>query len=138
MKTKDLTRRDSLTPIESPQPASTNQKAHTSGPWKVYDQGKDDGEEYGCCVLSETDPIADWIARDVMNRANARLIAAAPDFYREAVRVVAWLERLAANADKHAQDTRFMTLAEANKADAKNYRASIAGLKAAIAKAEGR
>jgi len=67
--------------------------------------------------------------------ANARLIAAAPDLYTEAVRIVEWLERLAAGTETLAKDTRFITLAEANAADAKNYRASAKGLRAAIAKA---
>jgi hypothetical protein len=51
----------------------------TPGPWEVYDQGKDDGGEYGCFVRSTTDPLADWIACDIQNRSDAHLIAAAPD-----------------------------------------------------------
>lgn len=83
---------------------------------------------------------------DELEPATARLVtaaigphplyAAAPDLYREAVRVVEWLERLAVQAEARSTDTRFLTLAEANAADAKNYRASAKGLIAAIAKAE--
>jgi hypothetical protein len=115
-------------------------QAHTQGPWHVgaldaNDQSRvvaDNGwlvavVPHGC--LGSMIPEKD---------ANARLIAAAPDFYREAGRVVEWIERLAATAENRAKDTRFPTLAEANAFDAKNYRASIHGLKAAIAKAEGR
>lgn len=51
----------------------------TPGPWEVYDQSLDDGHGYGCHVRSMTDSLSDWIAQDVMNRADARLIAAAPD-----------------------------------------------------------
>lgn len=49
---------------------------HTLGPWTVYDQGKDDGPEYGCSIRS-ADPKADWVASDVYNRADAVIIAAA-------------------------------------------------------------
>ena len=65
------------------------------------------------------------------------LHAAAPDLLDYAERVTAWLERLAQCADQNATDTRFPSLAEAQTADAKNYRATARdGLKA-IAKAKG-
>ena len=33
----------------------------TAGPWKAYDQGADDGDEYGWHVFSQGDTLADWI-----------------------------------------------------------------------------
>lgn len=48
-------------------------------------------------------------------------------------RMVEWLERLAGRADVRAADKRFMTLADAAAADAKNYRATAADLRAALA-----
>jgi hypothetical protein len=60
------------------------------------------------------------------------------EFYREAKRVVEWLDRLAAAADERAKDRTFPSLADANAWDAKNYRASAKGLRAAIAKADAR
>jgi hypothetical protein len=43
-----------------------------------------------------------------------------------------WLERLANTADETAKDTRFISLSEASKADAKNFRAIIKDIDAAI------
>jgi len=52
-------------------------------------------------------------------------------------KVIAWLGRLAVAADKQADScTRFSSLVEACRADAKNYRATAADLKRAVDKAE--
>lgn len=67
----------------------------------------------------------------------------APDAVREALeqsvlkleKIGAWLERLAIASDAQARDTRFVTLAEAAAADAKNYRKTVADLIPTIAKA---
>lgn len=40
-------------------------------------------------------------------------------------KVANWLDRLATAAERAAKDTRFASLAEAQAADAKNYRATI-------------
>jgi hypothetical protein len=50
-------------------------------------------------------------------------------------RIIAWLDRLAAAAEERAKDKRFITLAEANEADARNYRATSADVQKAIKKA---
>lgn len=47
-------------------------------------------------------------------------------------KVILWLERLAASSEQQAKDTRFVTLAEANAADAKNYRATADNLRQAL------
>lgn len=49
-------------------------------------------------------------------------------------KIRAWLDRLAERCDKQAQDHRFESLVDANVADAKNYRAVVRELKAAVAK----
>lgn len=116
-----------------------DEKRHTPGPWALDATGDMGWWEIGTAdrpiATIETDE--QW-GSEKENKANARLISAAPELYREAIRVVEWLERLAVRADGGAKDTRFKALAEASAADAKNYRASVKGLKAAIAKAEGR
>jgi hypothetical protein len=124
---------------------------HTKGPWMVG--GPYPGVSVIVCVdggsAGDSPEPAAYEAVAILDSrvegqpnpeivANARLIAAAPDFYREATRVVEWIERLAATAEERAKDTRFLSLSEANAFDAKNYRASIKGLRAAIAKAEGK
>lgn len=53
--------------------------------------------------------------------ANASLIAAAPELLEEGKKLVTWLERLAENAEQQSKDTRFITLSEAQIADAKNF-----------------
>lgn len=53
-------------------------------------------------------------------------------------RIGAWLNRLAEQSDRRARETTFVTLQEANVADAKNYRATAADVQKAIAQAEGR
>jgi len=63
------------------------QTRHTPGPWEVYDQAIDDGEHYGCSVKSTTDKEADWVAQEIYNRDDARLIAAAPELL-EALKLV--------------------------------------------------
>lgn len=110
---------------------------HTPGPW-TFHAGQfisAPGQVFVAEVWEEDIDIQ--LDAEAVMEANGRLIAAAPDFYREAKRVVEWLERLAAHCDERAKDSRFPALAAANAADAKNYRASAKGLKAAIAKAEG-
>lgn len=56
----------------------------------------------------------------------------------ELLKVAGWLSRLAEQAETRAKDTRFPSLAEANAADAVNYRKTHDHIMAAIAKAEGR
>lgn len=79
--------------------AASHVVAPTAGPWEVYDQGKDDGDGYGCFVRSTTDPLADWIASDVQNRSDAHLISAAPELLEALKALVfpmeAWNEAVA-------------------------------------------
>lgn len=113
---------------------------HTPGPWRfgaprtnavVSDtppsafQGGED--HYGGCLVAES------IAPE-----NLALIAAAPELLAVCERQVAWLEMLAERADKGAADRRFISLAEAHAADAKNYRATAKPIREAIAKATKR
>lgn len=57
----------------------------------------------------------------------------------ELLKVAGWLDRLAEQSETQARanEGRFSSLADANKADAKNYRATRDHIMAAIAKAEG-
>lgn len=49
-------------------------------------------------------------------------------------RIIKWLDQLAAAATERAKDGSFVTLQEANRLDAKNYRATAASVQAAIDK----
>jgi hypothetical protein len=51
---------------------------------------------------------------------------------RESKKVVAWLKALAGFAESRAKDKRFLSLSEANAADAKNYRATAKHLEASL------
>lgn len=64
----------------------TRYEGHTPGPWSVYDQGVDDGPEYGAHIQS-ADPMYDWVVQDITNRADARLIADAPLLLAEVKRL---------------------------------------------------
>jgi hypothetical protein len=107
----------------------------TPGPWRV------EGANQNLVYAADG-----WIA-DVragvkgslskVAQANTHLIAAAPDLYAKCEKIVAWLTRLAEKAEASAKDTRFITLAEASAADAKNYRATISDIESALRKARG-
>jgi hypothetical protein len=45
------------------------------------------------------------------------------------MRVIKWVEMLAEASETRAKDTRFITLSEANAADARNYRATASDLR---------
>lgn len=50
----------------------------------------------------------------------------------ELERITKWLERLSVVAERQAKDTRFQTLADANAADARNYRNTIKSIEPAL------
>ncbi len=126
---------------------------HTPGPWEV-ERGSEISDwpwpitiTAPSCRVVRMDPWAYGSMDEAPDQVdaregnehflgNARLIAAAPDLYREAVKVVEWLDRLAANSVRQSTDSRFPSLAEAMAKDALNYLKSAEGLREAIAKAE--
>lgn len=117
---------------------ATEQK-HTPGPWVARPRKHTNGAEweviagdYFVCAFGFS-PNDD--GNDPEAEANARLIAAAPDLLAKCEKIVAWLDRLAAKAEREAKDCRFITLKEAYEADAKNYRATAADVRTAIAQA---
>jgi hypothetical protein len=55
--------------------------------WTVYDQGEDDGPEYGCHIKS-SDADADWVAQNIYNRTDAAFIAAAREDVPRLVRAL--------------------------------------------------
>lgn len=89
-KNDDLTRTGELGVPPSPQPAAANEKAaaHTPGPWNVDDRGVYvyiAGARYVRRVASTKGTYAYANATlDAENAANARLIAAAPDYWNAA------------------------------------------------------
>ena len=66
---------------------------------------------------------------------NVGPISATLDLLEEGKKLVEWLDRLTARAEKEAKENAFITLREAYAADVKNFRATAKGMRAAIAKA---
>jgi len=67
--------------------------------------------------------------------SNARLIAVAPLLLAKCEKIVAWLDRNAAKEEQAAaKEHQFISLKDARLADAKNYRATAADIRAVIAK----
>lgn len=69
---------------------------------------------------------------DLFEQARAEL-RRMEELLAEGKKLVAWLEGLADMSDKAGAITRFASLAEANKADAKNYRATAKEMKRLVA-----
>ena len=69
---------------------------------------------------------------------NVGPISATLDLLEEGKKLVEWLDRMTARAEKEAKENTFITLREAHAADAKNFRASVKGMRAAVLKAEGK
>lgn len=68
--------------------------------------------------------------------ANARLAGAAPRMLAELHKIAAWLDRLATHSETMAKGNRFETMVDAYTADAKNFRATLKQVTAAITAAE--
>lgn len=103
----------------------SNSERHTPGPWRAE----------GRCFYAGDTLIGTIDGGYRNDDADARLIAAAPEMLTGLRRVVAWLDRLAAKADKQAEDSRFYTLSAACRADATNYRATANDIRAIITRA---
>ncbi len=70
-------------------------------------------------------------------QANAHLIAAAPDMYQKLIKIKKWLTMLLEDAQQHLKTERnFITLVDAWEHDIKNYKATIADIDLALAKAD--
>ncbi len=126
--------------------------AHTPGPWIAGwsgdsdTEGKDEGGPLniiavgrGGVAVCEPIPTGHASTWEIVE-ANAHLIAAAPELLAKCHKIVEWLTKLADRSDQLATETsgRFDAYADANRADAKNYRAVITDINTVIAKAEGR
>lgn len=61
----------------------------------------------------------------------------APDLLTVCEKIMVWLDRLAVQHEKAAENKTFPTLAEANAADAANFRKTAAHIRDVIAKATG-
>ena len=114
---------------------------HTPGPWSVWVDScgvldvRARPMHTVCDVVNPDEHVTDISADE--SRANARLIAAAPELLAKCKKIAAWLDRLAETAETAAKDVRFVTLADAQRADALNFRRTSADIKTVIAKAEG-
>lgn len=97
---------------------------HTPTPWEF------DGN-CGGYISEGGDKIARAYAREdakfIVQAVNCHAAMAA-----KLCKVIRWLEVLAADAEVRAKDKRFLSLAEANAADVKNYRATIADIKSVL------
>jgi len=71
------------------------------------------------------------------NDADWHLIAAAPDMLQKLEKITVWLDRLAGAALERAKDRRFLSLAEANEHDAKNYKKTADDIRKVISAAKG-
>lgn len=108
---------------------------HSELPWR---------EEDGFLLDAAGDPIADLdyfhtpydkhniplIVRSV--NSMPELLKALEESAIAMEKITRWLDRLAASAENQAKDTRFQSLAEANAADAKNYRNTIKAITPAL------
>src|SRR5690606_19057690 len=110
---------------------------HTPGPWSIHHEFNV-LDENGRCVASGGGYSSNLRDAEPENRANAMLIAAAPDLLAVCIKTAEWFERAAEASEDRAKDTRFPWLSAADAADAKNFRASAERIRAVIAKAEGR
>ena len=77
-----------------------------------------------------------WESRTVQERAEIiRRANCHADLVAALKKILDWFHSQAAIADEAAKDSRFPSLAEAYAADARNYRAMVGDIKAALAKA---
>jgi hypothetical protein len=103
---------------------------HTPAPWFC----KQEKPFAGVDVYAE----GEYICTTSGNaKANALLIASAPELLEKCIKIVKWLNMLANAADARCINNRFETLVEANKADAKNYRTTAQDIQKVIDKATG-
>jgi hypothetical protein len=118
-------------------PAEPVKVEHTPTPWYAESHNRNNdvlvsNNEYQI-ALCLTHPI------HFKAQANAEFIVTACNAHGDLVakldQVASWLERLAADSEQQAKDTRFSSLAEACAADAKNYRATAKDIRAALRKA---
>ena len=79
-------------------------------------------------MRTNADRQLDWDTGRELERKDAEINRLRAKLWK----VVGWLDRLAMDAEERAQDRRFLSLAEANAADAKNYRATIADIKSVL------
>lgn len=107
----------------------------TKGEWRAV-------EEYDGWAVRVPDkkPGTVYVCKEINQgvdggEADAKLIAAAPELFNKCKQIVAWLNKLADAAEERCKNNRFSTLVEANKADAKNYRATARDIETAIKKA---
>lgn len=111
---------------------------HTPGPWYVAPSLNEIvNADHG---FLRYDIRADCLLIGALyeNEADARLIAAAPDLLEKCIKVSSWLNRLADAAEQLAKESeRFPSLADANRADAMNYRRTAEDIQLVIAKATG-
>lgn len=106
---------------------------HTPGPWQIDYGYNRIIKSIGPCFPDEYAG-STWLE---VTEADARLIAIAPELLEKCKKIVCWLDKLAARSEEAAKDRRFITLSEANQADAKNYRATADDIRAVISKATG-
>ena len=100
------------------------------GEWKV----RTHGITYQIFTETNTRGGSYQVAEGIYRKANAHLIAAAPELCEAGKKLVKWLHMLADTAERKAKTGRFITLKEAWEADAKNYRATARDMEQALAK----
>ena len=89
-------------------------------------------------LASHIDFYGGYLVAESIAPENVGPISATVDLLEEGKKLVEWLDRMTARAEKEAKENTFITLREAHAADAKNFRASVKGMRAAVLKAEGK
>jgi hypothetical protein len=70
-------------------------------------------------------------------QSNANLITAAPEMYTKLDKIATWLERNAARLEEYAENCRdFQSIADTERANAKNYRNTAADIRKLLKKVD--
>ena len=85
---------------------------HTEGPWRIYDRAADEPEYQEFDICSATDIGADWVAQEIYVRADAHLIAAAPELLEACKKAAEMIDD-----DEHPYDMKEMLNKAINKAE---------------------
>ena len=123
-------------------------KQFSPGPWHIEDDNTIQESGGGIiatiffpddfpCFVSES--AKEEAHANENSKANARLIAAAPEMHAKLEKLATWIESNAGVHEKYAANCRdFPSIVESSLADAKNYRATAKDIRKLLANAMGK